>query len=54
MVAFFMSSPDLELLYKASLEKIMAVFQNNIYMGELRQRWLEIKKLLNPPALAKI
>jgi hypothetical protein len=29
-----------------SFDEILKVFENACYIGELRQRWLEIKKLL--------
>lgn len=43
-------SPTLELLYK----RILDTFSNRNFMGELRERWHEIKKLQVQPAMAKI
>jgi len=38
-----LGSSSLDLLYP----KILETLSNKSYMGELRQRWLEIKKLNN-------
>ena len=37
---------------EVKLGTIIQAFQNLSYIGEMRQRWEEIKKLQNQPALA--
>jgi hypothetical protein len=38
--------PAPKLSIQESFDEILKVFENACYIGELRQRWLEIKKLL--------
>jgi len=38
--------PEPRLSIQPSFEAIIEVFENVSYIGELRQRWVEIKKLL--------
>jgi len=37
----------MQIYARGSFEAIIKVFENASYIGELRQRWLEIKKLNN-------
>ena len=38
--------PEPYVIIQQEFEAIMKVFENASYIGELRQRWVEIKKLL--------
>ena len=46
--------PELWINISANFEAIIQVFQNVLYMGELRQRWMEIKRLQIKPALYRV
>jgi len=44
--------PKREITIQKAFDKIFVAFQNNSFMGELRQRWEQIKKLQSAPQLA--
>jgi hypothetical protein len=46
-LSIFEARPELPELRIIITEKVIESFQNMSYIGELRQRWEEIKKLQN-------